>query len=429
MSTYLICSTPIHGNVSPMTVIGAHLVTRGHRVIMLTGSRFAKRVTAAGVEFRSLTGPADFDDRDFDSYLPDRDNFRGLARAQYDIQTIFVKTIPAQYEQVLALIGSEKPDAVLVDSTFAGVAPLLLDPTADRPPILAVGVSPLSQASADVAPYGMGLVPMPGPVGRVRNTVLNFVAHRILFRATQKVGERMFAEVGAAPLEQFVMDLAECFDRYLQLNTAQFEYPRRDLSPNARFVGPLPSAPSGGQLPAWWSDLAGTRPVVHVTQGTIDNRDLSRLIRPTIAALAASDVLVVVSMGGGDAADLGEVPSNVRVADYLPYDQLLPLVDVFVTNGGFGGVQHALREGVPIVIAGDTEEKPEVAARVGWSGVGVNLRTGSPTADAVAAAVHRVLADDSFRIAARAQAAQIELLSPLDAIEQELAAAEPVRRA
>ena len=429
MSTYLICSTPIHGNVSPMTVIGKHLASLGHRVVMLTGSRFAERVTDAGMEFRALTGAADFDDRDVDSYLPDRERFRGLARAQYEIQTIFVKTIPAQYAQVVALIDEVKPDAVLVDSTFAGVAPLLLDPNAKRPPILGFGVSPLSQASADVAPYGMGLAPMAGPAGRIRNRVLNFVAHKVLFRPTQKVGERMFADAGALPLKQFIMDLSECFDRYLQLNTSRFEYPRSDLSPNAVFMGPLPSAPSSTPLPDWWADLDGSRKVVHVSQGTIDNRDLSRLIRPTIEALAASDVLVVVSMGGGDAATLGPVPSNVRVADYLPYDHLLPLVDVFVTNGGFGGVQHALREGVPIVIAGDTEEKPEVAARVAWSGVGVNLRTGSPTADVVRTAVETVLADGSYLAAAREQAALIAQLAPLEAIEREVAAAVVVRRA
>ena len=35
-----------------------------------------------------------------------------------------------------------------------------------------------------------------------------------------------------------------------------------------------------------------------------------------------------------------------------------------VTNGGYGGVQQALANGVPLVVAGDSEDKPEVAARV-----------------------------------------------------------------
>ena len=35
-----------------------------------------------------------------------------------------------------------------------------------------------------------------------------------------------------------------------------------------------------------------------------------------------------------------------------------------VTNGGYGGVQLALAHGVPLVVAGNTEEKGEIAARV-----------------------------------------------------------------
>ena len=43
---------------------------------------------------------------------------------------------------------------------------------------------------------------------------------------------------------------------------------------------------------------------------------------------------------------------------------LLPRTDVLVTNGGYGGVQQALAHGVPLVVAGRTEDKVEVAARV-----------------------------------------------------------------
>ncbi len=157
-----------------------------------------------------------------------------------------------------------------------------------------------------------------------------------------------------------------------------------------------------------------------MTQGTIDNRDFDRLVRPTLQALADQDVFVVVTMGGGDPADLGDVPANARVAAYLPYDLLLPRIDVFVTNGGYGGVQQALGAGVPVVVAGDTEDKPEVAARVRWAWVGVDLRTGSPSADQVGAAVRTVLEDPTYAERARALAAHMAAYDPFGAIEREL---------
>ena len=53
-----------------------------------------------------------------------------------------------------------------------------------------------------------------------------------------------------------------------------------------------------------------------------------------------------------------------RAACVALYDELLPKTDVFVTNGGYGGVQIALRHGVPIVTSGGKEDKPEVAGRI-----------------------------------------------------------------
>jgi UDP:flavonoid glycosyltransferase YjiC (YdhE family) len=56
--------------------------------------------------------------------------------------------------------------------------------------------------------------------------------------------------------------------------------------------------------------------------------------------------------------------------------------------------------GVPLVVAGNTEDKPEVAARVEHFGAGINLRTGTPSPSAIRRAVRDVLADDGYRRAA-----------------------------
>jgi MGT family glycosyltransferase len=402
-----------------MLDIARELVNRGHHVTVLTGSRFEQRATAAGASFVPLSGRADFDDRDVPSYLPDQEKYRGLARAQYDIQTIFVRTIPEQYRAVARVLADGRFDAILVDAAFGGVSPLLHSPDA-RPPILAVGVTPLTQLSRDTAPSGMGLPPSSSPLGRMRNVALNTLARRVLFRDTQNVAEQMAKEVGAPPLDYFAMDLSREFDVFLQLGPIGLEYPRSDISPNVEFVGVVPAARSDVPAPSWWGDLDGSRPVVHVTQGTIDNRDFGRLVRPTLDALAEEDVLVVVSTGGRPARELGAVPANARVAEYLSYPELLPLTDVMITNGGFGGVQHALAHGVPLVVAGDTEDKPEVAARVAWARVGVNLKTGQPDARAVRLAVKRVLDHPEYRVYAQAMAKATAGYATVDLIEAAL---------
>ena len=167
------------------------------------------------------------------------------------------------------------------------------------------------------------------------------------------------------------------------------------------FYGPMvsrpePSASRSSDLPTWWDELDPEVPLVHVTQGTVANTDFSEVIEPTLVALADRDVQVVVSAGGGEIAVLPALPPNAFAASYLDYDALLPRTRAYVTNGGYGGLHQAMRFGVPIVIAGDSEDKVETSARVQWSGVGVSLRTGRPTADAVGAAVDTVLSDPRF---------------------------------
>jgi UDP:flavonoid glycosyltransferase YjiC (YdhE family) len=128
-------------------------------------------------------------------------------------------------------------------------------------------------------------------------------------------------------------------------------------------------------------------------------------------------VLVVVGLGGREVApgDL-RVPSNARVESFIPFDVLFPLVDAVVTNGGYGGVQLALRHGVPLVVAGGSEDKPAVAARVADFGVGVDLRTGRPEPVAVGQAVRHVLDVPAFRRRARELSADYRAADPVRAV-------------
>jgi len=428
MSTYLLCASPIQGHAAPVITIAGDLVARGHDVTVLTGSRFRGAVENVGARHRGLTGDADFDDRVIHDHLPERDRHRGIAKLEYDVQRIFVRPMAEQFRALGELISELAPDAILIEAAFTGAVPLLLDHPDTRPPIICVGVIPLMHRSIDTAPGGFGLPPRSDAIGRLRNRALNALVAKVVFRRTQALADRTVRELGRPGLEPFLFDASTLCDRFLQLSPAEFEYPRSDLGANVRFVGTvLPAAPVSGDLPEWWADLDGGRPVVHVSQGTIDNTDFGRLIRPTLEALADHDVLVVAATGGRPVEELGELPANARAAEFLPYDLLLPKTDVFVTNAGFGGTQFALSHGVPIVAAGDTEDKPEVAMRVQWSGTGLTLRTGTPTPTAIGAAVDRVLSEPGFRGAARRMAQRIAELDTAELIASELAQAVSAR--
>jgi MGT family glycosyltransferase len=184
-------------------------------------------------------------------------------------------------------------------------------------------------------------------------------------------------------------------DLVLCLTTPAFEYPRSDLPENVRFVGPVfPRLDAGFEPPSWWRDLSGPEPVILINQGT-EATELKDLIHPAIKGLEHEPVLVVaVPVQEGQ---LGDLPDNVRAEPFIPFDRLLPHVDVMVSNGGYGGTQMALAHGIPLVVAGETEDKMEVAARVEWTGAGMNLRRQRPSPEQVRRAVQEVLANPRYR--------------------------------
>ncbi|MDG4667768.1 nucleotide disphospho-sugar-binding domain-containing protein [Mycobacterium sp. 236(2023)] len=403
MPEILIASCPPVGHIAPLLNVARTLVARGDRVTVLTSARHADKIRAVGAEPRPLPYGADYDDSNLDADLPGRAETSGIPRLNFDIEHIFIRPLPHQFSALQELLADNDYDAVITDALFLGTLPLLLDPSAKRPPILTYSTTPLFLSSCDTAPGGPGITPMPGPIGRLRNRILQLATQKVLLRPAHRAADRMLETMGLPKLPVFVLEFAALADRVIVPTIPQFEYHRSDLPAHVRFVGAVNPLPSDNFIaPSWWSQLNDDRPVVHVTQGTVDNADLTRLVEPTIEALADEDVTVVVTTGGRPVSQIRTpLPANVFVAEYLPHDVLLPMVDVMVTNGGYGAVQRALSDGVPMVVAGQTEDKPEVAARVEYFGAGVNLRTGTPTVDDVRRAVRQVLDDDAYRSNAR----------------------------
>jgi UDP:flavonoid glycosyltransferase YjiC (YdhE family)/FAD/FMN-containing dehydrogenase len=397
MSSLLVCSTPVHGHILPLLRVAEELVRNGHRVRFLTGSRYRERVEETGVRWLPLSPEADYDDRDMDAAFPGRRGRTGVAGIRWDLREIFLKPAPAQLADIDAALAAEPAEAVLAESLFAG-AMLLLARPGPRPAVVNLGIVPLGVRSRDTAPFGLGIPPLPGPLGRARNRALGLMTDRVVFGSLNRYARRLIARTAgeADPRDSFFR-WPERADALVQFTVPEFEYPRPDLPATVHFVGPIRSACAPGEgLPPWWPELDAARPLVHVTQGTVATGDPGALIGPALEALAGEDVDVVVTTGGGELPPR-DLPPNVRTAGYIPHELLMPRVDVFVTNGGYGGVHSALAHGVPLVACGRTEEKAEVLARVAWSGAGVVLRADRPDPRRLREAVHRVLADPSYR--------------------------------
>lgn len=404
---FLVATFPSPGHVNPAATVVSELAGRGHDVRWYTGRRFADTVTRAGARFCPMPDAYDWDFSDFDAAFPERKSLKGMKQGQYDMVQIFAKPLGVHVPALRALLDQEPADVFLSHTAF-GAGELLR--ALGGPPNATLGDTCLACESLDVAPWGMGLAPMLGPLGRLRNRALDIVMRRTFLAPVLKAVEQVQAGLGLPPMPPRLFGVSQYL--YIQLSPRGFDYPRSDLPSHVHFVGaPVPALPADSAPPAWWPRVSEGKPVVLVTQGTIATEP-GNLLAPALKALAGAEVFVVATTGGVDPAVLGDPPANAVVERFVPYAALLPHVDAVVSNGGFGTVQLAIAHGIPLVVAGTTEDKREVTAHVRWSGVGVNLRTDRPTPKAIAAAVRRVLREPTFRERALALKAETEGTDP-----------------
>lgn len=395
MSSFLFATQPITGHVVPAAPVIRKLAERGHDVRWYAGEKFRSRVEAAGADFGAYEQAYDYDDADYDAAFPGRSQLKGLDQLRFDFLNLFIKQIELQFHDLQAELARRPADVTVGDPS---VGATFIVNERGGPPNAVYNITCLGINGREVAPFGLGLMPSGSLAGRARNRMLEFLAPNVIFRKVSQEIERQCKVLGVAP-RKFTGVLLSPF-LFLQPTAEAFEYRRSDLPPQVHFIGALlPDAPDDFARPAWWAEVVDKqRPVVLVTQGTVATK-ADELVVPTVQALAGDDVLVIVA--GADPAALGPVPANARVERFVPFKPLMPMVDVYVTNGGFGGVQYALSNGVPVVTGGKTEDKAEISNRVAYSGCGINLKTATPVAEQVGDAVRKVLHDPAYREHAR----------------------------
>ncbi|KAK8101905.1 UDP-glucosyltransferase B1 [Apiospora kogelbergensis] len=398
----LICSTPVSGHIIPMLAIAKHLVDTGYDVCFVSGSGYRREVEALGASFVAVKGYGDFCD---------------LTSWDLDQESI---------QKALRMLNDEHPNrpVILMTETlnFGGLPTILGAPGIRPQGSIVIGLNPILLTSVDHPPFGSGMPPDSSPESRKQNKLAN-EAQRKVFAPAQAAYVEALMSVGAERPEAFLLDAIYTLpDRFVQMCTPSVEYSRSDAPKTLRFAGGYPTTRQQKEpvRPAWWNRvvLHKTKKIVFVCQGTA-SMDFDQLVLPIMAAFRErTDITVVIALGRKYAAlpSDARVPENCIVEEYIPYDDMLPYCDVFVTTGGYGSFQRALIHGTPLVMAGTTEAKPETAARGGWAGVGLNLQTSYPTVRQLGDAVDDVLHDAKYKRRALEIQAEMSAQDPMGVV-------------
>ncbi|WNB88366.1 glycosyltransferase [Glutamicibacter protophormiae] len=393
MSRFLLAATPFAGHVQPMIGLARSLRRRGHHITFYTGAKYSETVDAASVTFLPFCNARDFDDGRPEDTFPAMARASGFSAMLTDFRELFFGTAPGQAQDMLDAHDQIPFDAVVAEGTCFGAE---LFHELRGVPYATASLSPLGLPSRYLPPPGVPLRPGRTAVGRFRDAVLRAALDRTLDAAFRRLHNEARAAAGLKPTRRNGLYGAWSQQLLVAQGVPAVEPPRPDLPAHVHFVGDLAAGTRGtARPPEWLESLDPNRPVVHVTEGTVE-RDKQSLVERVVEALHGGSVQLVV--GGKHHA--GILPDSVIAADWVPQDLLFPKADLFITNGGYGAMMAALSHGVPVLAVPPSAEKWVGAGNVARSGAGLRLRPAAATPSAIAQGVEELLGDPGFRRAA-----------------------------
>lgn len=391
----LMATAPFDGHFNPLTTLAQALKEVGYDVRWYTQEKYAPRLAKLQIPHFPFRKALQFHDGNMDQLFPQRATIRNkVTKLNFDIQEIFVKRGPEYYEDLKDIYESFPFDVMIADLGFAGIAYVR---RLMNIPVIGVSVFPLMESSHQTAPYGLGIEPSGSILGKAKMSALRFIARQVLFARSNKLNKEIAAAHGIESTGHLFDDNIFHSTIVLQSGTPGFEYKRLDMSGHIRFVGPLLPAVSSTAIKSRITRDLTYEKTVLVTQGTVE-KDVEKLIVPTLKAFRGTNTRVIVTTGGSGTEELRRrfPESNFIIEDFIPFHEVMPACDVFVSNGGYGGVLLGIKNELPLVVAGIHEGKNEICARVGHFKLGINLSTETPTSGQVRAAVDQALEDPQY---------------------------------
>ncbi|GAA5108489.1 DUF1205 domain-containing protein [Alloalcanivorax gelatiniphagus] len=364
------------GHMGPLVPFARACADAGHEVAMAAPASFAAAVAATGLDHRPFPDvPPDVLGAVF-GRLP--------TLSQHEAEAVVIGEVFGQLDAqaalpaLLDLIGDWEPDVVLRDPAELGS---LAAARARGVPHVAVAIGVTRGAEMLWPPLRGPSTELDATVGLPAGTTYEAMATEPTLTSVPPLLDRAVGPLGAD---------------------------RRAVH-RFRTVDPVVQ----GSLPGEWGDPDS--PLVYVSFGSVAAATgrYDALYPAVVEALADLDVRVLLTTGEGlDPVELGPLPANTWVERWWPQRDVMPHAAVVVGHGGFGTMMTALVAGVPqVVVPLFSFDQHMNAQHVAAVGAGVSLGGHDRVAE-LPAAIAALLADPSYRRAARTVADEVVDLAP-----------------
>lgn len=380
------------GNVPPQLGIARELLSRGHRVRILGDRALAEDVAKIGAEFSGWRTAPHQHFRSKESLVRDWEAKSPIGALKKISTAMMFGPAPAYARDTLDEIAGFDPDALVVDFMMMGAA--VAAEKSGRPTALIMHT--VSQLPLEgYPPFGFGLLPARGWLGRLRDQLLGALATRTLDNLGLPHLNPLREKLSLAPLRHVTDQLLRCA-RGLLLTSPAFDFPAKGLPEHIRYAGAPIDDPVWTEAPPALDD---DRPLVLVALGSTFQNQLA-LTQRVVDALGTLPVRGLVTLGNVFAPSELRAPDNVRVVASAPHGPILSRARITVAHGGHGTVVKSLAAGVPVLCIPLGRDQGDNAARLRHSGAGWVLSPKSKGA-AIGRTLQRLLDERSFADNAR----------------------------
>ncbi len=415
----LICPE-MSGHLNPMCALGRELTLRGHELILLGLRDGEAQARSAGLEFSPI-GEQEFGLGEWKKATQEMGRLKGLKAFRFTIGC---------YKKSAEVFLRDLPDVV----QKTGVEGMIIDQTSIPGATVAerFGLPFVSVACALMMNAEPAVPPMVSPwnyrdtwLCRMRNRVGQFLFRQAVSSVPKFINrQRMLWNMPPYRSEN------DSFSQLAQIAQVpkEFDFPRQHLPECFHYTGPLHTTESRAEVPFPYEQLTG-QPLIYASLGTLQNR-LGHLFQIIVDACRGLDVQLVLSIGGGNAGELKNVPTSAIVVQFAPQLELLNRASLTITHAGMNTTMESLSQAVPMVCLPVTNDQPAVAARVAWTKTGEVLPLKKLQPDRLKAAIQTVMQDETYHQNAKVMQTAIQQAGGLsraaDIVETALLTKQPV---
>ncbi|MES5938984.1 MULTISPECIES: macrolide family glycosyltransferase [unclassified Bacillus cereus group] len=371
MARVLFISTGSEGHINPTLQVVEELVSRGEEVVYFSIEAFRERIEKTGAIVRTI------DDQRFikaflsggRNYLQERIN--GLLHTADVI-------IPSVLEQ----IEGEYFDYIIHDSMFGCgrlIAQILKLPA----------INSCTSFAQDERSF---------------EQMLDHLSKNIPVEVQDKI-HNDFESLTKGIAEKYGVEINSPYEVFCNPAPLTIVYTIKEFQPFAdmfdetfKFVGPSIST----QVKNEEFDFTTIKEnsAIYISLGTVFN-DALDFYKLCMKAFENSNQTIVMSIGNKTKiSDLGNIPKNFIVKNYVPQTKLLAYAKLFITHGGMNSTQEGLYNGIPLIVIPQSADQPVIAKQVENLRAGIKLSMKELSEEQLRESVEIVLNNPSFKEAA-----------------------------